>query len=62
MRRGSTMKARSVNAAVTIASRRALGELPAREAAELPVKRRRRTPQAQAAFESFSDLLEAGRR
>jgi hypothetical protein len=55
------MKARSVNAVAAIAARRALGELPAREAAELPVRRRRRPPQVQAAYESFRDFLGTGR-
>jgi hypothetical protein len=43
------------------AQRQMLGELPAREAAELPVRRRRRTKQSAAeAKATFRDLLEGG--
>ncbi|HET7588567.1 MAG TPA: hypothetical protein VFK14_00055 [Solirubrobacterales bacterium] len=45
-----------VDVAGVTAHRRILGELPAREAAELPV--RRRTPRAQAAYDSFREMLE----
>jgi hypothetical protein len=51
-----------VDPAGVAAQRRMLGELPAREAAELPVRRRRTKQTAAAAATSFRGMLEAGRK
>jgi hypothetical protein len=53
------MKARSVDVAGAIRARQVLAELPAREAAELPVRRRKAS--AEEKLLSFREMLEAGR-
>jgi ABC-type branched-subunit amino acid transport system ATPase component len=58
--RPSTQKHR-VDLDAAAQNRKVFAELPAREAAELPVRRRRRTRRAQQAYDAFRDLLEGGR-
>lgn len=53
------MKARSVDAAGVAFHRQVLGTLPSREAAELPVRRRKAL--AEAKLKSLREMFEAGK-
>jgi hypothetical protein len=61
MTRSLKRRGRASTAVAAAATREILGELPAREAAELPVALRRRRHLAAQRRESFREMLEAGR-